>query len=79
MKGFSIAKDGSLSPPIDSAEEGFSACNSTLRGVEQLALKFGVYKADGCARIYVWLRSWFRNSIFSRWTEHSREVIVMDG
>ena len=29
------------------ALENFLSCNSTLRSVEQLSLKFGVYNADG--------------------------------
>ena len=40
MTGFSIAEDGSFAAPLDVASESYFGCNSSLRGVERLALKF---------------------------------------
>jgi len=45
--GFEIASDGSLSARLTSAEQSFFACNSTLNGVDQFALRWGVFKSDG--------------------------------
>ncbi|TAQ83168.1 hypothetical protein B7494_g8510 [Chlorociboria aeruginascens] len=44
--GFSIVED-QLVPTLDSAEESFFACNSTLGGVPQFSLFWGVFNSNG--------------------------------
>jgi hypothetical protein len=47
--GFSLASDGSIVAPMTAALQSFFACNSTLNGVDQFALKWGVFQSDGGA------------------------------
>lgn len=48
-KGFTVGSDGSLQPALHAALESFFACNSTLNGVDQFALKWGVFNSNGSA------------------------------
>jgi hypothetical protein len=48
MNGFSV-NNGEITAKLDAALDHFFACNSTIDGKEQLALKFGVYQSNGQA------------------------------
>ncbi|KAE9373392.1 hypothetical protein N431DRAFT_557498 [Stipitochalara longipes BDJ] len=47
--GFTLASDGSINARMTAALQSFFACNSTLNGVDQFSLKWGVFKSDGGA------------------------------